>query len=370
MTALKTYFFCFIILIVFTTHGNTQATAFAQQFMVHEIRHSENNLRNSEGDFITLKDGGILFIYSKYYGNSSDDFAPADLVARTSGDGGKTWTTEDRIIVKNEGAMNVMSVSLLRLRNGDIALFYARKNSLDDCKPYMRTSSDEGKTWSDPVLCIPDRNGYFVLNNSRAVMLKNGRIILPVSLHKTDATKWNNRGILRTYFSDDMGRTWRSGEAVPNPDSVITQEPGIVELKNGDLMMIIRANGGFQQLSYSGNQGQTWSPVIASTIKSPISPATITRIPGTNDLLLVWNNNGEKGEGYFKAKRTPLSIAVSKDEGKTWLYTKDLETDPDGMFCYTAVHFTKDHVLLGYGLGAGLADSRILRIPLTWIYNR
>ena len=52
------------------------------------------------------------------------------------------------MVVPNEGKMNTMSVSLLRLESGRIALFYLRKNSLSDCRLYMRTSSDEAKTWS------------------------------------------------------------------------------------------------------------------------------------------------------------------------------------------------------------------------------
>ena len=76
------------------------------------------------------------------------------------------------VVVENEGGMNVMSVSLLRLQNGEIALFYLRKNSTEDCIPMMRISKDEARTWSDPIPCITDRKGYFVLNNDRVVQLR------------------------------------------------------------------------------------------------------------------------------------------------------------------------------------------------------
>src|SRR5690606_11255730 len=110
-----------------------------------QLNPGENNPRNSEGDFIKLKDGRILYIYSHFVGHSSSDFGQSHLAARYSSDEGNTWTDSDEIVVENEGAMNVMSVSLLRLQNGQIALFYARKNSIHDCIPYMRISSDEGK---------------------------------------------------------------------------------------------------------------------------------------------------------------------------------------------------------------------------------
>ncbi|WP_215242333.1 sialidase family protein [Dyadobacter helix] len=355
---------CFLLVVL-----NGYAQTIAGSHAVLDIRAGDNNPRNSEGDFITLNDGRIMFVYSRYTGSSASDFAPADLAARFSSDGGQTWTATDKIVVKNEGKSNVMSVSLLRLSAKKIALFYIRKNGTDDCIPMMRVSANEGETWGEARPCIADTKGYFVVNNSRVRQLRSGRILIPVSLHKTPETKWNNRGTLRCYYSDDSGLTWKSGNAVPNPDSVITQEPGITELRDGGILMHIRANGGFQYYSYSKDRGITWSPVSPSAIASPISPASISRIPSTGDLLLVWNNNGAKGEGYFKGKRTPLTIAVSKDEGVTWQHLKNIEDNPEGTFCYTAIHFVKDHVLLGYGMGAGLEQSRVIRLGLDEIYK-
>jgi hypothetical protein len=45
-----------------------------------------------------------------------------------------------------------------------------------------------------------------------------------------------------------------------------------------------------------------------------------------------------------------------------------LEEDPAGWYCYTAIHYTKDAVLLGYCAGdakvGGLNRLRIKRVPL------
>ena len=77
-----------------------------------------------------------------------------------------------------------MSVSLLRLRNGQLALSYLRKNSLVDCRPYMRFSTDEAKSWSNPIEIIPDSQlGYYVQNNDRLIQTANGRLIAPVAEH-------------------------------------------------------------------------------------------------------------------------------------------------------------------------------------------
>lgn len=337
--------------------------------LVHVINPGPENPRNSEGAFIELQDGSILYVYSRFRGSSDSDHAPAQLVGRYSKDNGKTWTRNDQVIVDNEGHMNVMSSSLLRLNNKSIALIYLRKNSLDDCMPKIRISNDEGKTWSEPKDIIQDTIGYFVLNNDRVIQLKNGRLLAPVSLHKTAGTKWSNKGALRCYYSDDQGISWKSGELVPSPDSIITQEPGVVELKDGRVMMLIRASGGEQYRSYSSDNGVSWSYAEPSGIGSPISPASIKRIPKTGDLLLVWNNNAVKGPGYFSGQRSPLTVAVSSDEGQSWRKIKNIETDPKGMFCYTAIHFNNKNVLLGYGVGAGLSSSYIRRLSLDWVYK-
>jgi len=312
------------------------------------LNAGENNPRNTEGDFITLKNGRILFIYSHYTGSSFEDHAPAYLAGRYSDDGGKTWSTEDFTVVENEGDMNVMSVSLLRLQNGTIALFYLRKNSMEDCIPMMRISTDEARTWSAPITCITDQKGYFVLNNNRVIQLKNGRMLMAVALHKTpDDDTWHAKARIFSYYSDDNGVTWQCSREVPNPTGVVTQEPGVIELKDGTVMMIIRASGGFQQLAWSKDKGQTWSPMVTSNIPSPVSPASIARIPATGDLIMVWNNN-DGSNPQTSQQRNPLTVAVSKDEGRSWVNVTNIEDAPDGYYCYVAIHFTKKNVLLGY----------------------
>lgn len=338
--------------------------------IVLDLPPSTGNPRNTEGSFIRLKNGHILYAYSKFEGDNTADHTAAHIAARTSTDGGRTWTTQDQVLVPNDGGLNVMSVSFLRLRSGEIALFTLRKNSMLDCRPILRLSRDEGKTWSAPRPAFTDP-GYFVLNNDRAVQLKSGRLLLPVALHKNetdDPKRFNGRGIAMAYLSDDKGKTWRRSKSIlENPASPNGfQEPGIVQLRDGRLLMFLRTSLGSQYFSYSKDGGDTWTEPVPSPLRSPLSPASIKRIPKTGHLFAVWNDTQS-------SVRTPLTVAISKDEGITWQHAKTIETDPTGWYCYTAIAFIDNRVLLGYiSGGAGLprlSRSVVNALELDWLYS-
>lgn len=350
----------------------------AEPVTINLLPPGPGNPRNTEGDFAPLKDGRLMFVYSRFSTSGPADSGAASLVARYSGDGGRTWTPDDRLIVANEAKLNVMSVSLLRLATGELALFYARKNSMLDCRPYLLISKNEGKTWSKPRLTIPEL-GYYVLNNDRAYQLKSGRIVLPVALHKNETaepTKFNGRGVAMCYLSDDRGRTWRRSRTVlenPSPNPTGLQEPGVVELKDGRLLMFIRTGMGSQYFSHSSDGGDTWTPVVPSTLLSPVSPASIERIPKTGDLLAVWNDHSNVNAEIRNRKRTPLTVAISRDEGRTWEKSKNLADDPEGWYCYTAIEFVGDRVLLSYNSGGSglerLSRSVVTHFDLDWLYR-
>lgn len=337
------------------------------------IEPSKQNPRNSEGDIIELKDGRLCLIYTRFTGGSGDH-AAADLAIRTSDDDGKTWS-EDSIVVQRPGGLNVMSVSLLRLAGGQIALFYLRKTSKEDCRPLMCISKDEAETWSQPTVCITDKIGYYVLNNDRAVQLQSGRLILPVAWHQGPGRPRDTAGVIMCYLSDDSGKTWRRSKDSfeghgPNGQRITVQEPGVIELKDGRLMMYMRTNAASQYICYSRDGGETWSKAQPSSLTSPLSPASIKRNPWAGDLLCVWNDHSGIHE-YPAGRRTPLCLAVSRDEGKTWSRSKVIEGNPDGWYCYTAITFVKDRALLAYCAGdknvGGLNRLKIVALSRSWV---
>lgn len=329
---------------------------------------------DSEGAFVTLKSGRVLYCYTQFYGGARDN-SPAHIVSIYSDDAGRTWSDKPQLVVDNAGGENVMSVSLLRLQSGRIALFYLLKNNWLDCRPYVRFSDDEAKTWSDPILMV-SAPGYFVLNNDRVIQLKSGRLIAPLAFHRAKGTdpatskSFDSRAITMWQLSDDEGKTWREADswwAMPQPTRSGLQEPGVVEVADGSLFSWARTDGGSQFVFRSKDQGKTWTPPVASALASPVSPASIKRLPGSDKLLAIYNDHSGKYP-FPKGKRTPLVVAFSSDGGEAWKKHKLIEDDPDGWYCYTAIHFTEDNVLLAYCAGdskiGGLNRLRIKRVLL------
>ncbi|MGI2297315.1 sialidase family protein [Paenibacillus sp. GXUN7292] len=357
-------------------------------YPVLDYRSGVNNPRNSEGAFLDLKDGRIMFVYSRFIGESHSDDAKACIVAVFSTDCGETWQDE-RVIdhPDRHEALNIMSVSLLRMQNGDIGLFYVIRRGWHDARLHLFRSSDEGLTWSEPVCCVPGL-GYYVVNNDRVVRLSSGRLLVPSALHKmrtTDTIKWgsfDSRGTVYVMISDDDGVTWREATnscslTVPHTRSGL-QEPGIIELKNGALWMYHRTDLGRQYESFSVDGGETWSEAVPSQFTSSVSPLSVKRNPSNGHLLAVWNpipNYQLRKIGKHSWGRAPLVGAISQDEGKTWTNHFAIQTEEDnGGYCYTAIHFTSDAVLLAYCAGEPedgicLARLKMTKVLLSDIYT-
>lgn len=357
--------------------------------IVLDLPHRPGNARNSEGSFAALKDGRIMFAWTRYREDNWADEAYAEIAVRFSSDGGHTWSAQDRIVVAHEGGCNVMSVSLLRLHDNRLAMFYLHKvvEALD-CRPYVRFSDDEGKTWSDRTLCATFP-GYFCQLNDQAVQLASGRIVVPVSCHTRIGGNGAPEAAASTigmFFSDDGGQSWRASRDwwAPARANHGAAEPVVVERKDGSLYCCARTTLKRQWESTSHDKGESWAPPRPSRFRSPQAPMTIKRMPSTGRLLAVWNDL-TPGWGVPRKRlvdgwandaswgRTPLVAAISTNDGRSWRHARAIETDPNRGFCYIAIHFTEDALLLAYCCGGResvvLQDLCIRRVTWDWFYE-
>ena len=299
------------------------------------------NPRNSEADVELLKDGSLLMTYTEFYGGNGTDWGKARIGAKTSKDGGRSWSNSFTL-VENRGQMNVMSPSLLRLKSGRLAMIYMLKNSEADCRVLYVTSSDEGKTWTQPQSVTPSIR-YWGMNNDRLVQLKSGRLLAPLWFVDDWRKSHHTRGVV--FYSDDDGNSWKSGAEVDIPEGPRgVDEPAVIELKNERVLMMIRSDLGKVFKSISSDAGLTWSQPEVLPLDSPTAPSSIARIPSTGDLVFVWNNS-RKGPKHTQ-DRFPLTAAISHDEGKTWGRIKNVDATQGFTYAYTSLTFLSPKALL------------------------
>ncbi len=341
-------------------------------YIVHQAYladHRSDGLRSGEGSIEILNDGSLFLVYGRFEG--SGDASPATLVERRSVDGGRTWSEAKVFVPTPADVQNLMSVSLLRLRDGRLAAMYARKKSGADCRPKIMFSAD-ADTWSEPVQMI-ERPGYYVINNDRLVQLKNGRLLVPFAFHGADIDK-KKKPTNGCVISDDAGETWRLGAEIRiKPENVIPpkfieqkdpeairhiteknivcQEPGVVELSDGRVFMWCRTNGGYAYHAGSGDGGETWSDEYQAIpeFAMPCGPQSIKRLPGSKRLVMLYNDRSQVplGAQQFDWRR-PLCVAVSDDDARTWRAIGLLEPDIVPSTCYYSISFHNNNLVFTY----------------------
>lgn len=343
----------------------------SDEIVVNDVYEASKEYpRYSEGSILPLNDGSLLYATTQFIGSGSD-FATARIIARKSSDGGRTWS-KPRVLQENTGKKNVMSATLRYLDGPQqlkrpIGLFYLKKNTLSDLKAYLKVSNDNGKTFGPPVE-ITSPPGYHVMNNDRITILSNGRWLAPVA--STPDVHKNNHFVCTCFISDDMGLTWRQSKGSVDYAKRGAMEPEVFELKDGNVLMIFRTQLGHIGSSLSSDGGETWSKPESWGVRAPEAPATLRRIPSTGDLMLIWNDNYEPGAGHG-GKRSPLTVAISDDEGQTWKLKKNLETKADHGYSYISLTFHHGRAIISYYVSDpdGQISSRFRSIPLSWFYQ-
>lgn len=200
---------------------------------------------------------------------------------------------------------------------------------------YATKSEDEGRTWEHAVQMAPNQ-GWMVRN--KAIRLDDGRTLLPCY----DEQTW--RGFC--LISDDECLTWRQSGPMEGPCSVI--QPSLFVRRDGAIEAYLRSGAPEENTdqrvlwrTISTDRGETWSPCEPTDLPNPNSAADLVRMDNGH-LALLYNDS--------HTARTPLTLALSRDEGKTWPIRKTIESE-EGEFSYPAIiqgHGGRLHMIYTY----------------------
>lgn len=304
-----------------------------------------------------LDDERLMLVWCEYYDESADpnavvgssgaaDEVSCRISALISTDRGRTWG-DRRVLQANEWKHNVKHPNLVRLSDRELLISYVGWDSAESRNVFMRRSLDNGETWGEQFQI--SEPGWYCNNAGHALRLSTGRVILPA--HGPYADTYIGGAPYRggdlhsfVFYSDDGFKTWKRSSDSMTAKGRGCHEPTIVELKDGRLYCLLRNTNQCQYYSISEDGGDHWTRPAPTTLASPESPALLKRIPSTGDLLVLWNNVASESNW----PRTPLTAAISRDEGQTWTHYQNIDNRPNFDAAYPSCTFVGDEALIAY----------------------
>lgn len=274
---------------------------------------------------ITEAPNGDLLV--SWYGGSYESADDQVLFLSRRPKGSRAWTKPE-IVVRSPGKPPGNAI-LFTDKIGRIWLLWGRMEGKqpmmrgtgwDHCRLFYRTSSDNGKTWSGDKPFFEDTMGW--LPRNLPIWGADGSLIVPIS------DELNGHGVDLSFFvsTRDNGKTWaRSGVMRGG------EQPTIIQRADGTLLAYLRVRPNIMAAE-SHDGGKTWTKPAPTQWKNPNSGISMRRLRNGHALLVFNNQNNA---------RTPLNIARSTDEGRTWGTPLALETNP-GEYSYPSVLQTSD----------------------------
>ena len=311
------------------------------------FKADKENLRNSEGSVIELKDKSLLLAWQCYEGSAkgSEDSAPATIAIANSYDNGATWENKRIVAEMKDGCVNCYSPAFFRAKDGSIVLVFKRYTQLEAGKQvlnnfYRITSYDEGKTWSEETTIW--ENATMGNINDGIVRLSDGSLIMPVGVNDGINSGPGDHESVAVLRSEDEFKTFTMSNVITVGMRGL-MEPCIAERQDGSLNMVMRVQQGRVYYSESFDGGKTWSEAGSTILEAPESCPCIFSIPNSDAQLVIWNNSEYNPQ--FRShygKRSPLTMAISRDGLKTFTDYFDIETDPGYAFTNPSITITSD----------------------------
>ena len=321
-------------------------------FETHLIHpDSTDHPRNDSASIAELPDGTLLLAWMRF--NASDhgyqDEGPDEIVSARSSDGGRSWSEPRSLIQTRAGDHNVYTPSLLVLDDASVLLTYHVYHHIEWGKPldascYALLSTDDGRSFQ-PLTTVWEHKSRGEANNT-LVRLSTGRLLKC----SCEATAWAQppAGTVTCgcSLSDDNGRSWRDCTTWVGLPLRGAMEAHIAESSDGSLAMTMRTQIGAVFLSRSRDDGDTWSRPQTTTLASPESMPVLAGVPDAHAMVAVWNDAPYDPTIHHYGNRTPLTLAVSHDDGVTFGRHLNIVSDPQRYYTNPSVSFTRSGTTL------------------------
>ena len=213
---------------------------------------------------------------------------------------------------------------LFKMRNGPLLLFYKEGPTPNTWWGMLKTSADNGLTWSKAKK-LP--TGIFGPIRAKPIQLPDGTLFCGSST-ETDGWRVHIEKTKRP-LSD---QAWIRTEAINRSLDFAAIQPTALEWPDGNIQILCRTKQDVITESWSGDRGQTWSRMKSTDLPNPSAGIDAVMLKD-NRALLVYN--------HTTAGRDMLNVSVTPD-GRRWFAAMALENTPGGEFSYPAAIQTED----------------------------
>lgn len=230
---------------------------------------------------------------------------------------GKKWS--EPAVLGTEPGQPCFNPVFFKTSKGTLHLWYKAGPKPDNWTGYHRTSADNGKTWTDPAM-LPA--GFYGPVRAKPIQLPSGVILAGTSVESyRNWTPYVDR-------SADDGATWKRSNPFPVPGKFWQIQPTLFAAADNRIVALMRSKDPRVVCrAESKDGGETFGPAEPTELPNPSSgiDAVKTR---EGDVFLIYNPTA--------LGRTPISLARSTDDGKSWTRVVNLETEP-GEYSYPAM---------------------------------
>jgi predicted neuraminidase len=230
---------------------------------------------------------------------------------------GKKWG--ELSVIGSEAGQPCWNPVFFKTAKGTLYLWYKAGPSPQNWTGYVRTSADNGKTWTEPAMIPSTLMGPV---RAKPIQLADGTILA--------GTSWESYKNWTPFVdrSTDDGKTWTRSNPFPMPGKFNQIQPTLFEAKDGRIVALLRSKDPRRICrSESKDGGATFTPTEETKLENPSAGIDVVKTKA-GDVFLIYNP--------VATARTPISLARSTDDGQTWKKVADLETEP-GEYSYPAI---------------------------------
>ncbi|HUC80254.1 MAG TPA: sialidase family protein [Flavisolibacter sp.] len=319
----KVQFFLLLLLLA-SAQAEAQLSKWQKGVLVDEFIFESAPFPESHAATIAEAPSGLI---AAWFGGTKE--RNPDVEIWTSRRVGNKWTAPVSVangIVNDTLRYACWNPVLYQVPGGDLLLFYKVGPNVGGWKGWMKTSSDDGLTWS---AAKPLQEGFLGPVKNKPMMVSNGNIIAPSS---TEGNGWK----LHFEISEDKGVTWRKVGPINDGKTLTSIQPSILLHKDGKLQVLARSKERALIESWSTDNGETWTPVAKASLPNNNSGTDAVTLKDGRHLLVYNHVYPHDTLKNGKGPRTPLNVAVSKD-GKKWFAAAILEDSPISQYSYPSV---------------------------------